>query len=732
MDQSTESKSKNLTVAHWTKEIERATKEEASFREKGTKIVKRYRDDRDGARDETRFNILWSNVNTLKSALYGNLPKPDVSRRFKDRDPVARVASLIIERCLEFEVEQNSDYDTAMRSAVLDRLLPGRGTAWVRFHADVMEADGMELDETQADGEAMISEDVEDENYPTVSNESSPCDYVYWKDFLCSPARTWEEVEWVARRVYMSRDKGIERFGPEFADVPLLVAQKGVEDKELVSTQNKRAEVWEIWCKTSKKVYWVSKGYPKFLDRRDDPLELECFFPCPKPLYATITTDCMTPVADYILYQDQDRELNELTSRINNLMKALKVIGVYDSTQTGLKRMLDEGIENQLIPVDSWAAFGEKGGLKGAVDFMPLGEVITVVTQLTAMREQVKQTIYEITGISDVIRGATNANETATAQQIKTNYASLRLKEMQADVGRFAQDLLRIKAEIICTKYQPETLVSMSGVDQTESPEAIMAALQLIADEPMRNFRIEIDVDTLVAMDQEKEKQSRMEFLTAAGSFLKQSAEVGAQAPAMIPLLGEMLMFGVRGFKVGRTIEGAFDEAMEQAKNAQQQGDGGQAQMMQMQQQMEQMQAQHQQQLQQVQASADIQAKSQIEQMKVQADGQVEMGKAQVSQQAEANKAQLEQIKMQHEAQREAARLEFDRWKTELENATKVLIAQMSKQNDMEGDMEEGDDMEDKPDPMMMINAMMEQMRQPKAISVERDETGRIIGAVSS
>ena len=87
-----------------------------------TKIIRRYRDDQGTgtgmANEAARFNILWSNVQTLIPAVYARMPKADVSRRFGDNDPVGRVASLLIERALDYEIEHYPDFRSSMRHAV--------------------------------------------------------------------------------------------------------------------------------------------------------------------------------------------------------------------------------------------------------------------------------------------------------------------------------------------------------------------------------------------------------------------------------------------------------------------------------------------------------------------------------------------------------------------------------------------------------------------------------------
>src|SRR5699024_6946704 len=99
------------------------------------------------------------------------------------------------------------------------------------------------------------------EPYEPVIFEQSITDYVNWEDFGHSPARTWDEVSYVWRRVYLSRDQLISRFGENLGKmVPLDwgPVEQGKTDSE--ARLQKKAAVYEIWDKGSKRVYWVSKS----------------------------------------------------------------------------------------------------------------------------------------------------------------------------------------------------------------------------------------------------------------------------------------------------------------------------------------------------------------------------------------------------------------------------------------------------------------------------------------
>lgn len=668
----------------WKVELELAKRGDTKWVNQGKKIVKRYRDDRAGTRASTRFNILWSNVQTLLPAIYAKAPKAEAVRRNKDNDPAARCAAEILERALQYEIDHYPDFDEAMRNAVQDRLLPGRGVAWVRYEQR----------------EIAVAEGAMPSQYEV--KDCSAVDYVYWEDFRCSPARVWGEVTWVARRVYMSRDEVKARFGAFLAeqgkramDVPLTHVPIGLDQmKDQGATYGdteamKKAEVWEIWDKKTRAVYWVAQGFDDLLDVREDPYGLDNFWPCPKPLFATQTSDTLNPVPDYILYQDQAMELDALTQRIGMLVEAVKVVGVYDSSQTGVERMLQEGTNNTLIPVSTWAAFAEKGGVKGVIDWLPLDQVIQALNQCYISREQCKQVIYEITGISDIIRGATEASETATAQNIKRQFGSLRLRPRQQDVAMFASEILRIKAQLMMDIYSPESLIAMSGIMDTYDAEYVQQAIMLMKAEPMRAYRVEVAADSLIELDQEQEKASRTEFLGAASGFLRQAVPAVQQSPEMAPLLGEMLMFGVRAFKGGREMEAAFQKFVDQMSQPKPEQPDPEAMKVQAEAQQKQMQMQADMQIEQAKLAAQVEsdrakmmAQMQVEQAKMQMQAQVDINRQRAEAEQHAMKirqeAELQLLKDQMEQQQAMHDMAFARWKAELDAATKIETANIA------------------------------------------------------
>jgi hypothetical protein len=679
----------NKTYEDWYNTIAQYDKSFREWEARVPRIIKRYRDDsRTRNNPNARFNILWSNVQVIKPAIFARLPRPDVSRRFRDNDPIGRVASMMLERALEYEVEHYHDYRSAMDNSVLDRLLGGRGTAWVRYEPHIVAeqsatrdglagqdvGNGVQITEDADEAETENDELVESEE--RIEYECAPVDYVHWRDFGHTVGRTWEEVTAVWRKVYMSRQALIDRFGEEVGSkIPLDT--KPDSDKwatKQMTAEHFQACIYEIWDKEQGKVFWVSKSMGEILDEKDDPLQLEGFFPCPKPMYATLTTDSLEPIPDFVLYQDQAKQLDTLADRIDGFINALKVRGVYDASEPSLARLFSEGENNTLIPVKNWAAFAEKQGMKGAIDLVDITPIAQALTMCYQAMEQVKSQIYEIMGIADIQRGQTDPNETLGAQIIKSNNAAGRLKTMQHSVVDFATELLSIKAQIICKHFTDDTIVKISGAMQLspQDQQLVPQALQLLKDEPAKNFRIEVTSDSMIYQDEQQEKADRIEFLGALSQFMNQALPVATQAPELTPLLMEMLKFGVTAFKAGKGMEGLIDETADQFRNKAKAMEGQpkpppvEIQKLQMQ-----MQAKQ----------AEMQVQSQLEVQKLQAQTEAEKAKQEFQAQENQLKFQLEDQRNQRELEMQA---QLDKMKAEMENNKDILLAYLDNSTKIE------------------------------------------------
>lgn len=663
-------------VRRWNLEIKLASRREEEWRKKGERVMKRYR------QAEVRkhsFNILWSNTETLRPAIYNSLPKPDVRRRFKDEDPIGKAVSEVLARSLEYTLD-TTDFDCQIKECVLDMLLPGRGVARVRYIPSFKQVgvDSLtheeEAEQHPEDAPEALEGDDEELDW-----EQTTIEHVQWDDFRMGTGKEWAEVCWVAFRHRMTRDELEDQFGEVGKDVPLdASADDDVEREkdEAVKEAFKTAEVWEIWDKDEKKVFFIASAYKDApLKSLDDPLGLQQFFPCPKPLYAFEDGSNTVPVPLFEMYKEQADELDTVTKRINILIKGLKMRGIYDSTLSELSELM-RGEDNDLIPASNVTALLERGGLEKAIWFMPIEQAAKVLQILQLQREATKQVIYEITGISDILRGSTNASETATAQQIKSQWGSMRLKRLIGDVAYFIRDLIRMQAELIGEKFQPETYATMTGLKYPTGEEKQQAMLQyqqqaqmaqmqgqqpppppqmppswdeitqVLRDDKLRTFKVDVETDSTVASSMESDMAALKDVIGSVGQMIQQFGPAVQMGYLPVEAMKELLMGVTRRAKLGNAVEDAFDKIKQPPPPPPQQ--------------------------QPQDHSLEVeQMRQQGEQAKLQADMQAKQQQAQID-------AQLEQMKLQNEQAMEQQRLEFERWKVEYQEGMKLTIAEIS------------------------------------------------------
>lgn len=451
-------------VADWIVEIEAARKREKDFLKEATDVVKVYEAEKS---EENPFNILFSNTETLAPALFSSPPVPVVSRRFKDDDPVGLSGAETLKRCIQSLLDTgDAEYPTfeeLIKAATLCALVPGRGVTRFEYHA--------ELEEGSSDyKECVIGKEVP------------------WDRFIHGYGKTWKQVPWVAYEHRMTEDDVVENFGEKAAKEAALVftdsradnsGNVSIEDLEAKGT--KLATVYELWDKTTKTVHFFSDQKDKGgIKSVKDPLQLSGFFNCPRPMMFTNRVSGLLPIPPYKMYKDQAEELNEISVRIKNIVKMMKVRGMYDSSMDELKNVLNAP-DGTLEPIQNVAALysNNGGGLDSAIWLVPIEKLVTVLQQLYTQRGQIKQVIYEITGISDILRGASAASETATAQNIKNQWGTLRLKSLRREVDRYVRECMRIMGEISAEKFSVTTLQSLTNLKYPMDADKKQIQLQL-------------------------------------------------------------------------------------------------------------------------------------------------------------------------------------------------------------------------------------------------------------
>lgn len=570
----------------WTAEFASARKFLKPWHKQAETTFKRFLDERSSSQADggligdfsTRLNLFHSNITTLQSMLYGRIPKVDVDRRYADQDDdVARVAGEILQRILNTDIEDaGEDYSYVLRSSLGDRLIGGLGTARVRYD---FQQGTRRVDPISDALTGEVKAEGFEEEY--IEDEWVDVDYLHWRDVLWSPARTWAELRWRAYCAYMTRDELVARFGEDIGNaVPLNstgpdwsgknTGKKLKEEEEMWL----QARVWEIWDKQNKKIWWFVEGYDQMLEQKDPILDLDGFFPEPPPLMANLTTNKYIPTPDFVIAQDLYNEIDILETRIVLLTSACKAVGVYEKGNDGVQRLLMEGIENQLIPVDNWAAFAEKGGMDGAIDWLPIEQVAKTIDILKDQQAEKINQLYQVTGMADILRGASTMAASATEQAIKAKFASIRVQALQDEFSRWASDIMRLKAEIISKHYQPYCIIQQSNINTTPDSQYAAQAVQLIKDPKAARWKIVVKPESLAMVDYAQLKQDRTEYINALAVFMQSAAPLlELDKSATGPLL-ELLKWGLAGFKGSNEIEGVMDRAISDFNKKQQEQAG--------------------------------------------------------------------------------------------------------------------------------------------------------------
>lgn len=554
-------------VRRWMSELDMADRAEKDWRTEAQDIWRKYEAHKTRA---NAFNILWSNTDTLLPAVFNSLPVPDVRRRFRDADPVGKAASEIIERTQSYDLDQYDAWKIAT-DATLDMLLPGRGIVRVRY-LPLMSGD-------------------------KVLDETVQWEHVQWDDFRHGPGKRWDDVRWVAFRHEMSRDTVTETFGPEWAEKLTYADAESADELERKDQRElfQTTVLWEIWDKDQRRTLFVAPCYKEApVSAQDDPLGLTGFFPVPRPAYAVSQSRSLTPVPLYRLYKEQARELDRVSSRINKIVEALKVRGAYAASQTELGQVI-EASDNQMVPIENLSGLADMGGLDKAIWIMPIDKLERVLQALYISREQIKQTIYEITGISDIIRGSTSASETATAQKLKSEWGTMRLQKMQKEVQRLLRDAMRLQAEIYSQRYDMQRFSAITGIqlptaEQKAQMQAMMQraaqqaqmtgqpppqppremqemlrkptwedVIQLLRTDGLRQYRIDIETDSTVKEVLQSDMMGLAEVTEAIGQLMAGAAPAIQAGMLPVEVPKEIALAIARRARLGTAVEDALD-----------------------------------------------------------------------------------------------------------------------------------------------------------------------------
>lgn len=507
----------------WAERITKAEKNYESYHE----LIKEIRAYYKNERKRNKTNIFWSSIETLKPFLYFKAPKIYVDRKSKQSNPVEAAAAHILEKALEWDLEQ-FDFDSVVKYARNDFLLSGCGVLYEKYTPL--------LKKIAVDAEN-VAEVIDGEKIETV--------YIDPVDFIADSEKVgiWENCSWVARVINMTKDEVIAQFGEKFAKY----IDEG-KDKE-----DKNTKVYEIWDKVGKQVLYFCRDFKGEILKKTNLPDLESVLPLPKPIFCTLTNDSLIPVPDYSEIKAMLDELDGINNRMRLTMQALKVSGCYDNAFPELANILDKDVA--LLSLSDFDKLKEAGGIAGIIDFMPIQQYIDTLATLAQQRQDVTAQIYEVTGVSDIMRGNSDPSETATAVTKKTNFGTLRNQDRQNDMQRFITDLLKIKAEMICELFQNDTLAQFAG---NYDPQIAMQAIALLRQDKIRNLIVGVETDT--SFNQDNEQENILNAVKIVNELITMSFQFVSAQPALLPLYKQMVESVIVTLPNTRQFEPVIDD----------------------------------------------------------------------------------------------------------------------------------------------------------------------------
>jgi hypothetical protein len=576
-----------------------------------------------------RLNVWWYCVNTLLPAYYSSTPKAEVNLRKRAGGLPYELGSVILERNTQYSMDCHFSFDKVGYNAALQFLLTGQAVLWARYAPKfekvfqeiavirdpsgvLIQGDGTPYEgDTEGFSEATNGILVSSVEVEQKVSEKAILEVVQFSDYRCSDARNEAEIEWQARRAFLGREEATALFGEEKADKLNYDSIPEVNKRDASRQDEKfegKAEIWEIWCEATNKVYWIQTGNDDVLiEETEPPIKFEGFYPC-SVIRQTQDPNSVIPVSDYSHVKDQILEVERLTTRIHALTQAVRPNFLYDAAMGDyLEQLFQDDLKG--IGVTGWTANKGRGGLQGGMEFLPVEQFVNVLNTLQQNRQAALQQLYETLKVSDLLRGTSEQYKSATANRLESAWSSLGLIVRQNMFCKFISDAIMHLGTIIAEQFDeqrimetadadalieptiyipappppppaPEPMPGQEGMPPDESGMPPMAPPQpdpmqlveemkqqiisIFRDNTMRNYRIEIASDSMVAIDQQQQQQEGTMLLQAAGGFFDQMRGLVEQYPPLAQFSLALFQNFIKRFKGGKEVDGLFSKAFKE------------------------------------------------------------------------------------------------------------------------------------------------------------------------
>lgn len=568
--------------------------------------------------------LFYSNVEIVTPSVYNTTPVPDIRPRFNDYNPVIKAGADLFERIVTADMDE-SDFDDVILDAVMKLQVVGEGLARVRY--DCTFKSTPILDEFT--GEPI----VDDFGNPVVRSEIDHdkvwLDVVPWDRIVFGPGRKFGKCQWIAFEhdlTYhdvqkLNKDRADEL---TFGNASHRVVGRYLSDKSVSADAEKAGifstiKAYEIWDMETRTVIWIAEQDDiSPIRHHKDPFRLRQFFPLLPPLAPRKKFDSRLPKVPYAKHKRLYKQFDRLLERIDTLVSMCKVSGFADAkVHNDITRIRDlmDGEFVSSTQAEAWVTGRSGSKLSDAISYWPLDQIIAAITQLDSRLNSIKVLIWEVVGVNDVMRGASDPSETLGAQEMKAQYGSMRLRSLQTATQTYCSYAINIMAEVRAnvTPWERLKKIAMMNFEPTEEmqaqaqqlaqqqlqqsqqpqidpstgqqihaqidPAILQQMTQQIATQlasefeqkvkevcksPHRDMIIDIETDSTIRADVSRDMEQFNGLITATGNF---ATSVGALAPIRPQAVGPLFKVyasQVRKFSLGSEGEKALDDLISQ------------------------------------------------------------------------------------------------------------------------------------------------------------------------
>lgn len=523
------------------------------------------------------------------------------------RDPLGETAAVLKER-LAVNIAKSFDFLDVMYACRDDFLVTDFSIARAYYERDevkeyeknyitpVASNDGQDVIFYDSKGKEVYSDNIKkdeqgffihSEKVVDVENEKICLEPVLYKDVYIDPGiRRWNRVKRLAFRNYYSEVDFKRIFGATpYTEIALAISQRCEKDE--ASAKNQDIEVFEYWDSFEKECFYFTKDSSDFFkpliypdsDANEDSSEesfdqlngiynLPGFYPCPKPLIINAPTSEFWPVPEFYQIIELLENIHLIFSRILLLTRAVRARLLYDKDIEGLAAAVNEAEEADAVGVTNLSGTLSKigGNIKSAAQYLPIDELITGLGRMWENLQLSLDSLFRLTGTSDLLQGLTTeqSGKTLGERQIEEKYAINQILERQDKMAKFVRDSYELIADMALRNFKDESLnrYIMPETLSEKDLQNYIPALELLKNNEDR-FRIELETDSTIALNESYDKQMRIEMVNTLTSAIEKVASTASNSPALLIPELHALKFLLQGFRQAKMFQTEITQAID-------------------------------------------------------------------------------------------------------------------------------------------------------------------------